>query len=260
MVSQWNQTGYFVVRTFCSLVCIDMSLPCRVNHWKSSVRMRILLLSISHLPFQWVFLEIGFSIWIPGGGVLTLTWYMYMCLLFGLLFDKIWYSDRWVFIRNEEPKLYKLGVFWANYGKSTLSFENGILMSGLYCYCTRNWYRESYNFPGATGTSTYNFGESTPLWDLNTTDTHKPKKIVCLPSMICPPPQKKNTALSNTLVYATTPAKEKKGSTYQTSKYLATEGKQTFFSLGWKLRRIYLTGIFVSGWKHSTGEYWFQTN
>ena len=38
-------------------------------------------------------------------GVLTLTWYTYMCLPFGALFRKIWYSDRGVFIRDEGAQI-----------------------------------------------------------------------------------------------------------------------------------------------------------
>ena len=41
----------------------------------------------------------------PGGGVLTLTWYTYMCLPFGALFREIWYSDRGVFIRHEGAQI-----------------------------------------------------------------------------------------------------------------------------------------------------------
>ena len=71
-------------------------------------------------------------------GVLTLTWYTYMCLPFGALFREIWYSDWRVFIRDKEAQLHKLGVFWANYYKKApnlakigcFSFENGILMGG----------------------------------------------------------------------------------------------------------------------------------
>ena len=40
-----------------------------------------------------------------GGGVLTLTWYMYMCLPYGALFREIWYSDRGVFIRDEGAQI-----------------------------------------------------------------------------------------------------------------------------------------------------------
>ena len=52
-----------------------------------------------------------------GRGVITLTCYMCMCLSFGVLFREIWYSDRWVFIRDEGAQIQKLGIFWANYGK-----------------------------------------------------------------------------------------------------------------------------------------------
>ena len=40
-------------------------------------------------------------------GVLTLTWYTYrpMCLPFGALFRKIWYSDWGVFIRDEGAQI-----------------------------------------------------------------------------------------------------------------------------------------------------------
>ena len=46
-----------------------------------------------------------------GGGVLTLTWYMYMCLPFEVPFRKIWYSDGWVFNRDERAQIQKLSVF-----------------------------------------------------------------------------------------------------------------------------------------------------
>ena len=38
-------------------------------------------------------------------GVLTLTWYTCMCLPFVVLFHEIWYSDRWVFIRDEGAQI-----------------------------------------------------------------------------------------------------------------------------------------------------------
>ena len=50
-----------------------------------------------------------------GGGVLTLTWYRYMCLPFGALFREIWQSDQGFFIRDEGAQIHKLGVFYANY-------------------------------------------------------------------------------------------------------------------------------------------------
>ena len=53
--------------------------------------------------------------WSTGGeGVLTLTWYTYMCLPFGVVFREIWYSDRGFSSETKEPKLHKLCVFWAN--------------------------------------------------------------------------------------------------------------------------------------------------
>ena len=45
-----------------------------------------------------------------GGGNLTLTWYTYMCLPFGVLFHEIWYSDGGVSSETKEPKLHKLGL------------------------------------------------------------------------------------------------------------------------------------------------------
>ena len=44
-------------------------------------------------------------------GVLTLTWYTYMCLPFGVIFREIWYSNQWVFITDERAQMHKLGVF-----------------------------------------------------------------------------------------------------------------------------------------------------
>ena len=40
-----------------------------------------------------------------GGGVLTLTWYTYMCLPFGTLFRENWYSDGGVFFRDEGAQI-----------------------------------------------------------------------------------------------------------------------------------------------------------
>ena len=34
----------------------------------------------------------------------TLAWYMFMCLPSEVFFHKIWYSERWVFVRDKEPK------------------------------------------------------------------------------------------------------------------------------------------------------------
>ena len=47
-------------------------------------------------------------------GVLTLTWYAYMCLCFGALFREIRYSSRGVSSETKKPKgAHELGVFWA---------------------------------------------------------------------------------------------------------------------------------------------------
>ena len=79
-------------------------------------------------------------------GVLTLPWYTYiMCLPFGMLFRKIWYSDRWLFIRDEGAQLHTLGVFLANYGKKALNLS-----------------KIGSNFQGSGGTFTNNFDESIP--------------------------------------------------------------------------------------------------
>ena len=52
---------------------------------------------------------------------------------FGVLIREIWYSYRWVFIRDEEPKLHKLGVFWANSCKSRgpLEWQKGVSGSSM---------------------------------------------------------------------------------------------------------------------------------
>ena len=86
----------------------------------------------------------------PGGG-LTLTWYTYMCLPFGVLFREIWYSDRGVFIRDEGAQIQKLGVFWANYCKKhpILPKVGAFLWKMVYWWVgnwAKNWYRESQIF------------------------------------------------------------------------------------------------------------------
>ena len=102
-----------------------------------------------------------------GGAVLTLAWYMYMCLPFGALFREIWFSDRGAFIRDEgaqitwfgcilgkllykAPNLVKIGCF---------TFKNGILMGGK---LGEKLVKRKSDFRGPAGTSTYNFGESNP--------------------------------------------------------------------------------------------------
>ena len=82
-------------------------------------------------------------------GVLTLTWYTYMCLPFGVLFREIWYSDRWVSSEMKEPKnknyiLSKLLQKTPNLGK-IMCFS----IKKVYRWVSnwaQNWYRESQIF------------------------------------------------------------------------------------------------------------------
>ena len=67
-----------------------------------------------------------------GGGVLTLTWYTYICAcLLGCYFAKFGTVIGRFSTEMKVPKLHKLGVFGANYGKKhpiwgCFSFVNGI--------------------------------------------------------------------------------------------------------------------------------------
>ena len=105
--------------------------------------------------------------WDRARGVLTLTWYTYMCLPFEVLFRKIWYSHRWVIIRGKGAQIQKLGVFWANYCKKHPMWAKlGAFLLKRY---TDGWVigrkigiRRKSNFRGSAGTSTYNFGKSNP--------------------------------------------------------------------------------------------------
>ena len=56
-----------------------------------------------HLEASWAL--IGMNTILSLGG-LTLTWFTYMCLPFGVLFHEIW-----VFIRDDGAQIQKLGVF-----------------------------------------------------------------------------------------------------------------------------------------------------
>ena len=44
-------------------------------------------------------------------GVLTLIWYTYTCLPFGVLFRKNWYIDGVYLSQTKAPNLHKSGVF-----------------------------------------------------------------------------------------------------------------------------------------------------
>ena len=86
-----------------------------------------------------------------GGGVLTLTSYTYMCLPFGAIFREIWYSDRGVSSETKEPKLHKLGVFWANCCKKHPIWSKlGDFLSKMVYWWVGNlakyWYRDSQIF------------------------------------------------------------------------------------------------------------------
>ena len=79
------------------------------------------------------------------GVVLTLTWYTYMCLPFGALFREGFSSQ------TKEPKLHKLGVFWANYCKKhpIWSKLGAFLLKMVYWWVgnlAKNWYRDSQIF------------------------------------------------------------------------------------------------------------------
>ena len=62
--------------------------------------------NIGYFQYTLYIFNFYFLIGLLLGGALTLTWYTYyMCLPFRVLFTEIWYSDRWVFIRDEEAKI-----------------------------------------------------------------------------------------------------------------------------------------------------------
>ena len=86
-----------------------------------------------------------------GGGVLTLTWYTYMCLPFGALFREIWYSDRGVFISDEGAKITQIRCSLANsYEKHPVCSKLGAFLSKMVYWWVwnraKNWYRESQIF------------------------------------------------------------------------------------------------------------------
>ena len=89
----------------------------------------------------------------PGGGVLTLTWYTYMCLPFGALFREIWYSDRGFSSEIKEPKLHKLGVFGANYCKKHPIWSNWVLFF-------RKWYTDGWEIRQKIGIEIVRFSRS----------------------------------------------------------------------------------------------------
>ena len=105
-----------------------------------------------------------------GGGVLTLTWYTYMCLPFGALFREIWYSDRVFFYQRRRSPNY---INWVYFGqiivKSTHFDQNWVPFF-------RKWYTDGWEIWQKIGIeivrfsrsgrhmiiSTYDFGKRTP--------------------------------------------------------------------------------------------------
>ena len=74
-----------------------------------------------------------------------------MCLPFGALFCEIWYSNGGFSSETKEPKLHKLGVFWANYCKKhpICSKLGAFLSKMVYSWVgnlAKNWNRDSQIF------------------------------------------------------------------------------------------------------------------
>ena len=88
-----------------------------------------------------------------GGGVLTLTWYTYMCLPFGALFRKIWYSDQGVFIRDEAAQIQKIGYILGQMFKSTQFGQNWVLFF-------RKWYIDGCGIRQKIGIEIVRFSRS----------------------------------------------------------------------------------------------------
>ena len=100
----------------------------------------------------------GFSHWL---GI-----HICVCLL-GCFFTKFGIAIGGFSLERKEPKLKKLGVFWANYSKKHPVWAKlgAFLSKKVYWWVgnwVKNWYRESQIFRGLAGTSMYDFGESNP--------------------------------------------------------------------------------------------------
>ena len=85
------------------------------------------------------------------GGVLTLTWYTYMCLPLGHFFAKFGIAIGGFSSETKEPKLHKLGVFWANYCKKHPIWSKlGAFLSKMVYWWVGNlakkWYRDNQIF------------------------------------------------------------------------------------------------------------------
>ena len=78
------------------------------------------------------------------GGVLTLTWYTYMCLPFGVVFHRFWYSDGVVFVADERAQFVKIGCISGNlFKKHPIRVQLGV-------FC-QNWYTDGWVFESKTG-------------------------------------------------------------------------------------------------------------
>ena len=132
----WHILGIQISLSFSQLFS---SAPQRCSHWQVSFSCHHLS---KHSAF-WHTVLLQCTCKISGffpGGVLTLTWYTYMCLPFGAPFREIWYSDQGGFHQKRRSPNY---INWVYFGqiivKSTqfdpnwvLFSENGILMGGKF--------------------------------------------------------------------------------------------------------------------------------
>ena len=104
----------------------------------------------------------------PGVGVSHWHGIRICACLLGCSFKKLGIEIGGFSSEMKEPKLQKLGVFWANYGKKHPIWPklDAFLSKMVYWWvdnCAKIWYRESWIFEvQQISTSTYNFGESTP--------------------------------------------------------------------------------------------------
>ena len=88
-------------------------------------------------------------------GVLTLTWYTYMCLPFGALFREIWYSDRGggFHQRRRSPNYINWVYFGQIVVKSTQFDPNWVLFF-------RKWYTDGWEIWQKIGIEIIRFSRS----------------------------------------------------------------------------------------------------
>ena len=89
------------------------------------------------------------------GGVLTLTWYTYMCLPFKVLFREIWYSDRGFHQKRRSPN----HINWVYFGQiivnSTQFGQNWVLFF-------QKWYIDGWEIRQKVGIEKVRFLRSYP--------------------------------------------------------------------------------------------------